>query len=83
MNQLSLSPIRRDTSVRSIQVCFLPSHPNTRTSACQRADHPSSGSVRKFTGASFFAEIPARFSRSQGTSSTTLRMYLKPDSSLQ
>ncbi|KAJ0895995.1 hypothetical protein HanRHA438_Chr08g0329501 [Helianthus annuus] len=59
-NPWSLSPTRGDTPVESTHACFPPSHPKTRMSAGHRVDLPSNGSDKKFTGASFFAEIPAR-----------------------
>ncbi|MFS7986143.1 hypothetical protein Hanom_Chr11g01006941 [Helianthus anomalus] len=55
-NLWSLSLMRGDTLVKSTHVCFPPSHPKTRMSAGRREDLPSNGSVKKFTGASFFAE---------------------------
>ncbi|PNX76148.1 trafficking protein particle complex subunit 1-like protein, partial [Trifolium pratense] len=49
-----------ETPVKSTQACFPPTHPNTRTFVGRSVDLPSCGSVKKFTGASFFTEIPAR-----------------------
>ncbi|MFS7907612.1 hypothetical protein Hanom_Chr01g00073361 [Helianthus anomalus] len=52
-------------------------------SAGRKVDLPSKGSVRKFTGASFLAEIPARLRTSHNTSLTQSCRYLNPGSSLQ
>ncbi|MFS8029011.1 hypothetical protein Hanom_Chr16g01517321 [Helianthus anomalus] len=45
-------------------------------SAGRKVDLPSKGSVRKFTGASFLAEIPARLRTLHNTSLTKSCRYL-------
>ncbi|MFS7952198.1 hypothetical protein Hanom_Chr07g00604151 [Helianthus anomalus] len=52
-------------------------------SAGRRVDLPSNGSVKKLTGASFLAEIPAHLNMSKRTSLTKSCRYLNPGSSLQ
>ncbi|KAL4589317.1 hypothetical protein LXL04_002223 [Taraxacum kok-saghyz] len=78
-----LKPTRGETPVRSTQACFPPIHPKTKISAGLRVDLPSNGSVKKLTGASFLAEIPARLNTSKRTSLTMSCLYLKPGRSLQ
>ncbi|KAL4570689.1 hypothetical protein LXL04_026349 [Taraxacum kok-saghyz] len=78
-----LKPTRGETPVRSTQACFPPIHPKTKISAGLRVDLPSSGSVKKLTGASFLADIPARLNTSKRTSLTMSCRYLKPGRSLQ
>ncbi|KAL4577430.1 hypothetical protein LXL04_013539 [Taraxacum kok-saghyz] len=78
-----LKPTRGETPVRSTQSCFPPIHPKTKISAGLRVDLPSNGSVRKLTGASFLADIPARLNTSKRTSLTMSCRYLKPGRSLQ
>ncbi|KAL4576570.1 hypothetical protein LXL04_012666 [Taraxacum kok-saghyz] len=78
-----LKPTRGETPVRSTQACFPPIHPKTKISAGLRVDLPSNGSVKKLTGASFLAEIPARLNTSKRTSLTMSCRYLKPGRSLQ
>ena len=57
---LTPNPTSGETLVKSTQACFPPTHPYTIASAGLRVDLLSSGSVRKFTCASFFTDIPAR-----------------------
>ncbi|KAL4578318.1 hypothetical protein LXL04_014439 [Taraxacum kok-saghyz] len=78
-----LKPTRGETPVRSTQACFPPIHPKTKISAGLRVDLPSSGSVKKLTGASFLADITARLNTSKRTSLTMSCRYLKPGRSLQ
>ncbi|KAL4589777.1 hypothetical protein LXL04_002687 [Taraxacum kok-saghyz] len=78
-----LKPTRGETPVRSTQACFPPIHPKTKISAGLRVDLPSNGSVKKLTGASFLAEIPARLNTSKRTSLTMSCWYLKPGRFLQ
>ncbi|MCH91213.1 hypothetical protein A2U01_0012139 [Trifolium medium] len=68
------SPISGETPVKSTQACFPPTHPYTRTSVGRSVNLPSYGSV-KFTGASFFTEIPARLKISKSTSLTRSCLY--------
>ncbi|KAJ0805554.1 hypothetical protein HanPI659440_Chr02g0079631 [Helianthus annuus] len=82
-NPFSLKPTKGETPVRCTQACFLPAQPKTSRSAGRRVDLPSIGSVRKFTGASFLAEIPALLKMSPKTSRTQSCRYLNPGSSLQ
>ncbi|MFS7943372.1 hypothetical protein Hanom_Chr06g00499561 [Helianthus anomalus] len=82
-NTWSLSPTREDIPVKSTHACFPHSHPKTRMSEGRSVDLPSNGSVKKFTGASFFTEIPARLRTSYSTSRTKSCQYLKPGNSLQ
>ncbi|KAL4582492.1 hypothetical protein LXL04_007042 [Taraxacum kok-saghyz] len=83
INPSFLKPTRGETPVRSTQACFPPIHPKTKISAGLRVDLPSSGSVKKLTGASFLADIPARLNTSKRTSLTMSCRYLKPGRSLQ
>ncbi|MFS8025881.1 hypothetical protein Hanom_Chr16g01480281 [Helianthus anomalus] len=46
--------------------------------AGQRVDLPSNGSVKKLTGASFLAEMPAHLNMSKRTSLTKSCRYLNP-----
>ncbi|KAL4584369.1 hypothetical protein LXL04_008969 [Taraxacum kok-saghyz] len=78
-----LKPTRGETPVRSTQACFPPIHPKTKISPGLRVDLPSNGSLKKLTGASFLAEIPARLNTSKRTSLTMSCRYLKPGRSLQ
>ena len=77
------NPTSSETPVKSTQACFPPTHPYTIPSAGLSVDLLSSGSVRKFTGAFFFNDIPARLIISKNTSLTKSCLYLKPRSSLQ
>jgi len=77
------NPTSVETSVKSTQACFPPSHPYTITSAGLSVDLLSSGSVKKFTDASFFTDIPVRLNISKSTSLTKSCLYLKSGSSLQ
>ncbi|KAK2368527.1 hypothetical protein QL285_081715 [Trifolium repens] len=60
IKSLVLNPTSGETPVKSTQTCFPPIQPYTRTSAGLSVDLPSCGSVKKFTGASFFTDTPAR-----------------------
>ena len=72
-----------ETPVKSTHACFPPTYSYTITSASWRVDRHSCGSVKKFTGASFFADIPAHLKTSKRTSRTKSCLYEKPGSSLQ
>jgi len=80
---LTPNPTSGETPVKSTQTCFPPTHPYTITSAGLNVDLLSSGSVKKFIGASFFTDIPARLNISKSTSLTKSCLYLNPGSSLQ
>ena len=77
------NPTSGETLVKSTQSCFPPTHSYTITSADLSVDLLSSGSVRKFTGASFFTDIPVGLKISKSISLTKSCLYLKPGSSLQ
>jgi hypothetical protein len=61
----ALKPTRGETPVNSTHACFPPTHPYTITSVGRRVDRPSCGPVKKFTGASFFADIFAHLKTSK------------------
>jgi len=77
------NPTSGETSIKSTHACFPPTHPYTISSTGLSVDLLSSGSVRKFTDASFFTDTPARLNISKSTSLTKSCLYLKPGSSLQ
>jgi hypothetical protein len=78
-----VNPTRGENPVKSTYACFPPTQPYTKTSADLNVDLPSSGSVKKFTCASFFTDTHARLKTSKMTSRTRSFLYLKPRSSRQ
>jgi hypothetical protein len=80
---LTPNPTSGETPVKSTQAWFPPTYSYTITSADLSVDLLSSGSVRKFTGASFITDTPTRLNTSKSTSLTESCLYLKPGSFLQ
>ncbi|MFS7951133.1 hypothetical protein Hanom_Chr07g00591371 [Helianthus anomalus] len=82
-NPFSFKPTKGENLREVYTSMFPPAQPKTSRSAGRRVDLPSIGSVRKFTGVSFLAEIPALLKMSPKTSRTQSCRYLNPGSSLQ
>jgi hypothetical protein len=77
-----VNPTSGETSVKSTHACLPPTHRYTKISVDLSVDDlPSSGSIKKFIGASFFTDTHARLKTSKRTSRTKSCLYLKSENS--
>lgn len=83
VKSLVLSPASGETHVKSKHAYFSPSHSYSRTSVVLSINLLSCGSVKKFTGTSFFTHTMSCQTISNKTSLTRSYRYLKSRSFLQ